>query len=126
MRRRTFIALGAGTVGAALVAPYAVLAPGDNFEQLVGSTLGIEEELAANLLEEVRDSYGGAEYDLRAAAFSLAVRPPASKAVPAAARRSAIRGLIEPMFSTPSATRAYAITGENSTTGACSGLVRVR
>ena len=126
MRRRTFVAVGVGTFAAALVAPYLQLAPGDNFEQLVANELGIDVDLASQLLEAVRDEYGGAEYDARAAAFGLAVRNPAASIVPSRFRESAIKGLIEPMFSTPSATLAYAVTGDDPAAKACAGLVRDR
>jgi glycosyltransferase involved in cell wall biosynthesis len=124
MRRRTFVALGAGAAGVAVAAPYAVLAVGNEFEQLVASRLGIEPELAAQLLKRAREQYGEAEYDARAAAFALAVRDPVAIVMPDEVRRKAIDGLIEPMLSPPAANLAYAVTGSDPGVPACSGLVR--
>lgn len=124
MRRRTFVALGASAAGVAVAAPYAALIPGDEFEQLVASRLGIEPELARQLLERARAEYGDAEYDARAAAFALAVRDPVAIVMPEGARRKAIDGLLEPMLSAPAANLAYAVTGSDPDSPACSGLVR--
>jgi glycosyltransferase involved in cell wall biosynthesis len=124
MRRRTFVALGAGAAAVAVAAPYAVLAVGDEFEQLVASRLGIEPELAAQLLKRARQQYGEAEYEARAAAFALAVRDPVAIVMPDELRRKAIDGLIEPMLSPPAANLAYAVTGSDPGVPACSGLVR--
>jgi len=124
MRRRTFVALGAGAVGAAVAAPYAVLAFGEEFEQLVASRLGIEPELAAQLLARAREEYGDAEYDARAAAFALAVRDPVALAMPDGVRQKAIDGLLEPMLSAPAANLAYAVTGSDPGSPACTGLLR--
>lgn len=124
MRRRTFVALGAGAAGVAVAAPYAVLAVGDEFEQLVASRLGIEPELATQLLERAREQYGDAEYDARAAAFALAVRDPVAIVMPDDVRRKAIDGMIEPMLSPPAANLAYAVTGSDPGSSACAGLVR--
>ncbi len=125
IRRRTFVGVGAGVVGVALVAPYAVLVADDEFEQLVASNLGIDPELASQLLARARAEYGDAEYDARATAFALAVRNPAAAVLPDGTRDKAISGLIDPMLSAPAASLAYAITGSDpGGPGACAGLVR--
>lgn len=124
LTRRRLLGLGAVVLGAAAVAPYVPLAVGSEFEQLVASTLGIDEELASQLLEAVRDSYGSVEYEARAAAFSLAVRAPASALVPEGMRRSAVRAFLEPMFEEPAAALAYAVGGRDPRERACAGLVR--
>jgi hypothetical protein len=125
IRRRTFVAVGAGVAAVAVVAPYVALIPDDEFEQLVASSLGIEPELAGQLLVRARDEYGGAEYDARAAAFALAVRDPAAAVLPDGAREKAISGLVDPMLGAPAASLAYAITGSDpGSPGACAGLVR--
>jgi hypothetical protein len=125
MRRRTFVAVGAGVAGVALAAPYAVLVAGEEFEQLVASHLGIELELAEHLLQRARDQYGDAEYEARAAAFALAVRDPAATVLPEEVRRKAIDGLLAPMLSAPSSNLAYAVTGvDPGGTAPCSGLAR--
>jgi hypothetical protein len=127
MRRRTFVAAGVGVAGVALAAPYAVLVAGEEFEQLVASRLGIEPELAKQLLQRARESYGDAEYEARAAAFALAVRDPAATVMPDDVRRKAIDSLIAPMLSAPASNLAYAITGVDPGGNApCSGLVRER
>jgi glycosyltransferase involved in cell wall biosynthesis len=124
MRRRTFVALGLGAAAAALLAPYAVLVPDDEFEQLVASTLGIEPQLATDLLQRAREVYGDAEYDARAAAFAFAVRDPAAILLPDSVRERAISSLVEPMLSAPPANLAYGITGTDPGAPACAGLVR--
>lgn len=127
MRRRTFVALGVGAAGVAVAAPYATLVAGDEFEQLVASRLGIEPELATQLLQRAREQYGDAEYDARAAAFALAVRDPAASLMPDEVRYKAIEGMLEPMLSAPASNLAYAITGIDPGGAApCSGLVRSR
>jgi glycosyltransferase involved in cell wall biosynthesis len=125
IRRRTFVGVGVGVVGVALVAPYAVLVADDEFEQLVASNLGIDSKLAGQLLARARAEYGDAEYDARATAFALAVRNPAAAVLPDGTRDKAITGLIDPMLDAPAATLAYAITGSDpGSPGACAGLVR--
>jgi alpha-maltose-1-phosphate synthase len=124
MRRRTFVALGTGAAAVAVAAPYAALIPDQEFEQLVASRLGIDAELAKQLLERAREEYGDAEYDARAAAFALAVRDPAAAVMPEGARRKAVDGLLEPMLSAPASNLAYAVTGSDPGSPACAGLVR--
>lgn len=125
IRRRTFIAVGAGVAAVAVVAPYAALIPDDEFEQLVASNLGVDPKLAGQLLARARTEYGDAEYDARATAFALAVRDPAAAVLPDSAREKAIAGLLDPMLDAPAASLAYAITGTDpGSPGACAGLVR--
>jgi glycosyltransferase involved in cell wall biosynthesis len=127
LKRRTVIGLGLGAAGLALAAPYAVLIPGREFEQLVASKLGISTELAAQLLERARNEYGEGEYEARAAAFAFAVRDPAALLLPDGARQRAVSSLLEPMLSAPAAGLAYAITGTDPGGRApCAGLVRSR
>ncbi len=125
IRRRTFVAVGAGVAAVAVVAPYAALIPDDEFEKLVASNLGIDPKLAGQLLARARAEYGGAEYDARATAFALAVRDPAAIVLPDSTREKAISGLLDPMLDAPAASLAYAITGSDpGIPGACAGLVR--
>lgn len=125
VRRRTFVAVGLGAAGVAVAAPYVVLLPDDEFEQLVASHLGIEPKLAGQLLQRAREDYGGARYDAHAAAFALAVRGPVATVLPGEARERAIRGLVEPMLSAPASNLAYGITGSDPGGAApCAGLVR--
>ncbi len=123
-RRRTVLALGAAAAAVAVAAPYAALVPDDRFEQLVADRLGIDAELAKQLLARAREEYGDAEYDARAAAFALAVRDPVSAVMPESARRRAVDGLLEPMLSEPAASLSYTITGTDPGSPACAGLVR--
>lgn len=124
MKRRTFVVLGAGAAGIALAAPYLVLIPDDEFEQLVASKLGIETALAKQLLEGTRSQYGDAEYEARAAAFAFAVRDPAAAVLPDSVRQKAVSSFVEPMFSRPAANLGYAITGTAPPYPApCAGLV---
>lgn len=124
-KRRTVIGVGVGAAGAALLAPYVALLPGEEFEQLVASKLGVEPQLAAQLLERAREEYGDAEYDARSAAFAFAVRDPAALLLPDSVRERAISSLVEPMLSTPAASLGYAITGTDpGGTAPCAGLVR--
>jgi glycosyltransferase involved in cell wall biosynthesis len=124
MRRRTFVALGAGAAGVAVAAPYVVLTFGEEFEQLVAARLGIDTELAKQLLERARLEYGDAEYDARAAAFALAVRDPVAAVMPEDVRQRAIDSMLEPMLSAPAANLAYAVTGSDPGNPACAGLLR--
>jgi alpha-maltose-1-phosphate synthase len=124
IRRRTFVALGTGAAAVAVAAPYAALIPDQEFEQLVASRLGIDAELAKQLLGRAREEYGDAEYDARAAAFALAVRDPAAAVMPEGTRRKAVDGLLEPMLSAPASNLAYAVTGSDPGSPACAGLVR--
>lgn len=125
IRRRTFVAVGAGVAAVAVIAPYAALIPDDEFEKLVASNLGIDPKLAGQLLARARAEYGDTEYDARATAFALAVRDPAATVLPDSAREKAISGLLDPMLGAPAASLAYAITGTDpGSPGACAGLVR--
>ncbi len=125
MKRRTVIAIGAGAAGLAVVSPYLVLLPDDEFEQLVGSKLGIETALAKQLLEDTRRQYGDTEYEARAAAFAFAVRDPAAALLPESVREKAVSSFVEPMFSRPAANLGYAVTGTAPPSPApCAGLVR--
>lgn len=125
MRRRTFVGVGVGVGVLALAAPYAVLLTDDEFEQLVASHLGIDKELAEQLLERAREAYGEANYDAHAFTFALAVRSPAATVMPQRAREKAIEGLLEPMLSAPASNLAYATDGSDPGPPApCGGLRR--
>jgi len=124
LRRRTVLALGTGAAAVAVAAPYAALVPDDQFEQLVADRLGIDPELAKQLLARAREQYGDAEYDARAAAFALAVRDPVATVMPESARRKAVDSLLEPMLSEPASNLAYTTTGTDPGSPACAGLVR--
>ncbi len=123
-RRRTVLGVGVGVAAVAVAAPYAALVPDEQFEQLVADRLGIEPELAKQLLARAREQYGDAEYDARAAAFALAVRDPVSAVMPESARRKAVDSLLEPMLSQPASNLAYTTTGTDPGSPACAGLVR--
>jgi hypothetical protein len=122
--RRRFALAGIAGIGGAAAALYGPLAVGDGFEQLVAARLGIDEQLATELLERARDHYGAAEYDVRAAAFALCFRGPTSAVAPESARRSAAEALVQPMLSDPVSNLAYAVRGRDPNQAACSGLLR--
>lgn len=124
LRRRTVLAVGGGAAAVAVAAPYAALIPDDDFAKLVADRLGIDAELAGQLLDRAREEYGDARYDAHAAAFALAVRDPVSAAMPESARRKAVDGLLEPMLSEPASNLAYTVTGTDPGSPACAGLVR--
>lgn len=124
LRRRTVLAVGGGAAAVAVAAPYAALIPDDDFAKLVADRLGIDVELAEQLLARAREEYGDARYDAHAAAFALAVRDPVSAVMPESARRKAVDGLLEPMLSEPASNLAYAVTGTDPGSPACAGLVR--
>lgn len=127
IKRRTFVAIGAGAAGLAVAAPYLLLLPDDEFEQLVASRLGIEASLAGQLLGNARRQYGDSEYEARAAAFAFAVRDPAAAVLPESVRRKAVASLVEPMLAPPAASLGYGVTGTAPAYPApCSGLVRGR
>jgi hypothetical protein len=123
VNRRRFLIAGAGVVAAAAAAPYAPLVVGDEFESFVAGRLGLDPEVAAALLEDLRERLGDREYDLRAAAFALALRRPYAAVVPDGAQRSAIARLVEPLLSGAPLQLAYA-TGR-APSSSCGGLLRV-
>lgn|GEM_PF-544246 len=124
LRRRTVLAIGTGAAAVAVAAPYAALIPNDEFEQLVADRLGIDTELAGQLLARAREEYGEEKYEFHATAFALAVRDPVSAVMPESARHRAVDGLLEPMLSEPASNLAYAVTGTDPGDPACAGLVR--
>jgi glycosyltransferase involved in cell wall biosynthesis len=124
LRRRTVLAIGTGAAAVAVAAPYAALIPNDEFEQLVADRLGIDSELAGQLLARAREEYGEEKYEFHATAFALAVRDPVSAVMPESTRRRAVDGLLEPMLSEPASNLAYTVTGTDPGSPACAGLVR--
>jgi hypothetical protein len=122
--RRRFALAGLAGLGGVAAAVYAPLAVGGGFERLVASRLGIGEELATAFLERVRNRYGDAEYDARAALFALCFKGPTSVVVPDSVKRSAAEALIQPMLGDPAANIAYAVPGRDPLRPACMGLVR--
>jgi hypothetical protein len=122
VNRRGFLAAGAGVVAAAAAAPYAPLVVGDEFESFVAGRLGLDSEVAAALLDDLRERLGDGEYDLRAAAFALALRRPYAALVPEGPRRSAVARFVEPLLSAPPQRLAYAVGRAPS--DSCGGLLR--
>jgi hypothetical protein len=123
MNRRGFLLAGAGLATAAVAAPYAPLVVGDQFEEFVAGRLGLDEEVATALLENLRERLGDWEYNERAAAFSLALRRPYAAFVPDGPKRSAIARFVEPLLSSAPLQLAYAADRVPSTS--CGGLLRV-
>jgi hypothetical protein len=123
MNRRRFLLAGAGVAAAAVAAPYAPLVVGDQFEEFVADRLGIDEEVATALLENLRERLGDWEYDERAFAFALALRRPYAAIVPDGPRRRAIARFVEPLLSAAPLQLAYAT--DRVPSASCGGLLRV-
>jgi hypothetical protein len=122
VNRRAFLLAGAGAAAAAVAVPYAPLVLGDNFEQLVADTLGMDTAVASALLERLREDLGGTDYEQRAAAFAVAFAGPWAGAVPGGLRQSALDRFLGPLFERPAERLAYVEDREPVT--ACGGLLR--
>jgi hypothetical protein len=123
VNRRRFLLAGVGAATVIVAAPYAPLVVGDQFEAFVAGRLGLDEEVATALLENLRERLGDWEYDQRAAAFSLALRRPYAALVPDGPRRSAIARFVEPLLSAAPLQLAYAT--DRVPSASCGGLLRV-
>ena len=122
MNRRAFLLAGTGAIALAVAAPYAPLPFGDNFEDLVADTIGIDPATAASLLDRVREQLGDGEYDARALTFAIACRWPWAGALPDDVRRSGLERLLSPLFADPADRLAY--IENRAPGGACAGLRR--
>lgn len=119
-------AIGAGAAGFAALGGvyYGRFSLGDEFEEHVASTLGIERERAVVLLERARQRLGGLEYDGRAAAFLAATTFPGTLAPVDGARRRAVSGLLTPMFAQRADELVYLGELDRPPAGPCQGLLR--
>ncbi|MBI5104541.1 MAG: hypothetical protein HZB46_06070 [Solirubrobacterales bacterium] len=124
MRRRTFLAAGAAAAAGLAGALYAPLVVGDGFEAFVGDALGLDEDVARDLLGRMHDELGEAEYAARAGAFAVALRSPLAALVPGGLRDHAVHAFVEPLLGGPSRWQAY--VRERPPAAACGGLQPVR
>ncbi len=119
-------AIGAGAAGAAAVGGlyYGRFAVGGEFEDHVASALGVDRDLATQMLERARDRLGAAEYDARSAAFLAATTFPGTLVPADGARRRAVAGLLGPMFQQRMDSLVYLGQVERPPDGRCQGLLR--
>jgi hypothetical protein len=95
--RRQALAGGAGVAAVAGFGLWGRFALGAEFEEHVAATLGLEKQLASELLETMRDELG-ADYDARAAGYVLATTSPSKEVMPEGARSKAIESFIGPLL----------------------------
>jgi hypothetical protein len=119
-------ALGAGTAGVAVLAGgwYGRFALGDEFEEHVASTLGVDRARATLLLDRARERLGGTEYDARAAAFLTATTFPGTLVPADGSRRRAVAGLLGPMLEQRVDGLIYLGQVDRPPAGRCQGLLR--
>jgi len=94
-RRQALLGAGAVTVAAG-VGPLGRYALGDEFEEHVAETIGLELPVTRELLETMREEVG--DYDARAAAFLVATTGPYKSVVPDSLRRKAVESFIGPLI----------------------------
>ena len=70
---------------------------GDEFEEHVAATLGLERRLTGELLDSLRTELDG-DYAVRAAGFAVATTVPSRWLTPEAVRREAIEAFVGPLF----------------------------
>ena len=106
LSRRQALAAGGGLAGAAAVGGIGALVVFDEFEDHLAGVLGISPELARELATQARDRLGGAEYELRAAAF-FAATAPGSGLLPTGVREAGVRRLLGAMINSHPENTAY-------------------
>jgi hypothetical protein len=122
--RRQLLVAGGAAAGAAAVGVSGSYILGDGFEEHVADVLGIELELARALLDGMRETTGGLDFEARAAAFIGATTFPGSEVLPSGVRRRAVAGLMDRMIDDTSKNIAYLGFLPPDRIGApCSGLV---
>jgi hypothetical protein len=87
---------------------------------LVARRLGMDAELAGELVAATRRRLGRRRFAVRASAFALATSPPFDRLAPERVRRLAIIGLVRPLLADPPQRLAY-LLGEETVTP-CGGL----
>jgi hypothetical protein len=105
--RRQLLAAGGAAAGAAVVGVSGSYILGDGFEEHVADVLGIEPDLARALLDGMRETTGGLDFEARATAFVGATTFPGSEVLPSGVRRRAIAGLVDPMIDDQGKNVAY-------------------
>jgi hypothetical protein len=124
--RRQLLAAGGVVAGAAAVGVSGSYILGDGFEEHVADVLGIELDLARELLDGMRETTGGLDFEARATAFVGATTFPGSEILPQGVRERAVRRLVLEMIEEPSQNIGYLglVPPDQIGIGApCSGLV---
>lgn len=127
---RRHVLLGAAALavgGTGLIGRYAI---GDTFESHTAEALGLELEPVRELLTTLREELGGADYDVRAAAFVAATTLPARVLMPRIAREEAVEAFIGPLLQTsdgflaPYVLAGLRVSGRPGPCGGLAGLAR--
>jgi hypothetical protein len=107
LSRRTLL-IGGGVVasGAAAAGWYSSALIADGFERHVADVLGTDEELASALVDRARREFGGS-FEWEKLQFLAATSFPGTE-LPAGARETAVRNMLEAMFNTAAGRAAYA------------------
>jgi hypothetical protein len=122
--RRQLLVAGGAAAGAAAVGISGSYILGDGFEEHVADVLGIELDLARELLGSVRDTTGDLDFEARASAFVGATTFPGSEILPSEVRERAVRSIVLPMILEPSQNIGYLGFVPPDRIGApCSGLI---
>jgi hypothetical protein len=122
--RRQLLVAGGAAAGAAVVGVSGSYILGDGFEEHVADVLGIELDLARDLLDGMREDTGGLDFEGRATAFIGATTFPGSVILPVGTRKRAVRGLIGPMFVDSTSNIGYLGFLPSDRLGTpCSGLI---
>jgi hypothetical protein len=122
--RRQLLVAGGAAAGAAVVGVSGSYILGDGFEEHVADVLGIEQDLARELLGSMRETTGGLDFEARATAFVGATTFPGSEVLPQGVRERAVRGLVDPMIDDSSKNIGYLGFVPPDRIGAsCSGLI---
>jgi len=124
LTRRQLLAAGGVAAGAAVVGVGGTYILGDGFEEHVADVLGIELDLAQELLGSMRETTGGLDFEARASAFVGATTFPGSEVLPAGVRERAVAGLVGPMIDDVSKNIGYlGFVAPDRIGGPCSGLI---
>jgi hypothetical protein len=124
--RRQVLVAGGAAAGAAAVGVAGSYVLSDGFEEHVADVLGIDLDLARELLGGARETHGGFEFEVRATAFIAATTFPGSEVIPTGVREHAVRSIVDPMIPEPSQNIGYLgfVPPDRIGIGApCSGLI---
>ena len=90
--------VGGGVVFVAGVGWWGRFALGDTFEDHLAEQLGLSRELTDELITAARDDLGSAEFEARAAAFTVATTLPGRVVLPRVVREPAVDALVGVLF----------------------------
>lgn len=124
--RRQVLVAGGAAAGAAAVGVAGSYILSDGFEEHVADVLGIDVDLARELVGGARETTGGLEFEARATAFIAATTFPGSEVLPTGVRERAVRSMVDPMIVEPSQNIGYLglVPPDRIGIGApCSGLI---